>query len=46
MVFVITPFANEMLEVYNTLKDDFKDSYEFMNAGDVGNSQNIMKDVI
>ena len=45
-VFVITPFTTELLEIYSTLKEDFKDSYEFTNAGDIGNPQNIMKDII
>lgn len=45
-VFVITPFTDEHLELYNALKDEFKDLYEFVNAGDTGNVQNILKDII
>lgn len=46
VVFVITPFTEEHLELYNTLKNEFKDLYEFVNAGDTGNVQNILKDII
>lgn len=46
VVFVITPFTEEHLELYNTLKTEFKDLYEFVNAGDTGNVQNILKDII
>ena len=46
MVFVITPFGTEHLDLYKALKDEFKDSYDFVNAGDTGNIQNIMKDII
>ena len=45
-VFVLTPFTDEHLELYNALKDEFKDLYEFVNAGDTRNVQNILKDII
>lgn len=45
-VFVIMPFQDEYFEVYEMLKSEFKDEYEFSNANDEGNPQNIMKDVI
>lgn len=46
VVFVITPFTEEHLELYDTLKNEFKGLYEFVNAGDTGNVQNILKDII
>lgn len=46
VVFVITPFTDEHLELYKALKNEFEDLYEFVNAGDTGNVQNILKDII
>lgn len=45
-VFVIMPFQDEFLEMYEMLKNEFYDGYEFTNAGDEGNQQNIMSDII
>lgn len=45
-VFVIMPFQDEFFEVYEMLKMSFEGEYEFSNAGDEGNQQNIMKDII
>lgn len=45
-VFVIMPFKDEFFEVYEMLKSTFGDSYEFSNAGDECNQQNILKDII
>lgn len=45
-VFVIMPFKDEFFEVYEMLKMEFIDSFEFSNAGDEGNQQNVLKDVI
>lgn len=45
-VFVIMPFQDEFLEMYELLKMEFQDYYEFTNAGDEGNQQNIMSDII
>lgn len=45
-VFVIMPFQGEFLEMYEMLKIKFHDDYEFTNAGDEGNQQNIMSDII
>lgn len=45
-VFVIMPFQDEFLEMYEMLKMEFHDDYEFTNAGDEGNQQNIMSDII
>ena len=45
-VFVIMPFEDEFFEVYEMLKMSFENDYEFSNAGDEGNQQNIMRDII
>ena len=45
-VFVIMPFKDEFFEVYEMLKTEFAESFEFTNAGDEGNQQNILKDII
>ncbi len=45
-VFVIMPFDEPYFEVYEMLKMQFSDSFEFSNAGDEGNQQNILKDII
>jgi hypothetical protein len=45
-VFVLMPFVEKFFSVYNMLKEKFRDSYIFSNAGDEGNSQNILKDII
>lgn len=45
-VFVIMPFEDEFFEVYEMLKMEFEDKYEFTNAGEEGNQQNILKDII
>lgn len=44
-VFVIMPFENVFFEVFEMLKREFIDKYEFINAGDEGNQQNILKDI-
>lgn len=41
-VFVIMPFKDEFFEVYEMLKLQFSESFEFSNAGDEGNQQNIL----
>ena len=46
VVFVITPFANDFLALYDALKERFINSYEFTNAGDLDNQQNILKDIV
>ncbi len=46
VVFVITPFTDAHLELYKALKNEFENLYEFVNAGDTGNVQNILKDII
>ncbi len=45
-VFVIMPFQDEFFEVYEMLKMKFADRFEFSNAGDEANQQNILKDII
>lgn len=45
-VFVIMPFQDEFLEVYEMLKSKLHDRFEFTNAGDEGNQQNILKDIV
>ncbi len=43
-VFVIMPFQDQFFEVYETLKIQFTEHFDFSNANDEGNPQNIMKD--
>lgn len=45
-VFVIMPFQEEFFEMYEMLKIEFSEKYEFTNAGDEGNQQNILGDII
>lgn len=45
-VFVIMPFQDEFFEVYEMLKMKFSDKFDFSNAGDEANQQNILKDII
>ncbi len=45
-VFVIMPFKDEFFEVYEMLKIKFEEKFEFTNAGDEGNQQSILKDII
>ena len=45
-VFVIMPFEDEFFEVFEMLKMKFSDSFDFSNAGEEGNPQNILKDII
>ena len=45
-VFVIMPFQDQFFEVYEMLKMQFADSFEFSNAADEGNQQNILKDIV
>lgn len=45
-VFVIMPFQDQFFEVYETLKMQFNEHFDFSNANDEGNPQNILKDVV
>ena len=40
------PFQDGFFDVYETLKKEFMKEFDFSNANDEGNPQNIMKDVI
>ncbi len=46
VVFVITPFSEDFLALYEELKSYFADEYEFTNAGDLDNQQNILRDIV
>lgn len=46
IVFVITPFREEMLALYETLKDTFSDEFKFTNGGDLDNQQSIIRDIV
>lgn len=45
-VFVIMPFEDRFFEVYEMIRIQLGDSYDFSNAGEEGNQQNILKDII
>ena len=45
-VFVIMPFQEDFFEVYKKMKAELGASFEFSNAGEEGNQQNILKDII
>ena len=45
-VFVITPFNEDLLALYDELKKTFAEEYEFNNAGDLDSQQNILKDIV
>lgn len=45
-VFVIMPFSDEFFESYELIKNQFEDDFEFTNAGDEDNQQNILADII
>ena len=46
VIFVIIPFDDKFLALYEGLKERFTDSFEFTNAGDLDNQQNILKDIV
>lgn len=46
VVFVITPFGDDFIALFNELKEHFKEKYEFINAGDMDNQQSILKDIV
>ena len=46
MVFVITPFNEDFLALYEELKRVFEENFEFTNAGDLDNQQNILQDIV
>lgn len=45
-VFVITPFNEDFLALYDEIKETFKENFEFTNAGDLDNQQNILQDIV
>lgn len=45
-IFVIMPFEDEFFEVYEMLKIKFSERYILNNAGEEGNQQNILRDII
>lgn len=45
-VFVITPFNEDFLALYNELKTTFDEYFDFTNAGDLDNQQNILQDIV
>lgn len=45
-VFVITPFNEDFLALYDELKGIFEEKFDFTNAGDLDNQQNILQDII
>lgn len=45
-IFMIMPFEDEFFEVYEMLKIEFEEQFDFTNAGEEGNQQNILKDII
>ena len=45
-VFMIMPFTDEFFEVYEMLRREFEEGFDFSNAAVEGNQQNILKDII
>jgi uncharacterized protein YoxC len=45
-VFMIMPFQEQFLGLYNMIKDKLGDKYEFSNAGDLDNQQCILQDIV
>ena len=46
MVFVITPFNEDFLALFEEFKKDFGETFDFTNAGDLDNQQNILRDIV
>ena len=46
IVFVIMPFKDDILALYDKLKSDFAEDFTFTNAGDLDNQQNILQDIV
>lgn len=45
-VFVITPFNDDFLALYEELKRVFGEDFNFKNAGDLDNQRNILQDIV
>lgn len=46
IVFVITPFAEDFLDLFEELSKHFQEKYTFTNAGDMDNQRSIIKDIV
>lgn len=46
IVFVIMPFKEDILALYEKLKSDFDNDFAFTNAGNLDNQQNILQDIV
>ena len=44
--FMIMPFNDNFFEVFEMLRREFESDFEFSHAGEEGNQQNILKDII
>ncbi|HBH95253.1 MAG TPA: hypothetical protein DDX91_05825, partial [Ruminococcaceae bacterium] len=45
-VFVIMPFSDDFFESFELMKEHFEENFEFSNAGNEDNQQNILADII
>ena len=45
-VFMIMPFQEQFLKLYEVMKKKLKDEFSFYNAGDLDNQQNILQDIV
>lgn len=45
-IFVVLPFQEETLSVYDAIKERFGEQFEISHSGDLDNSQNNLKDII
>ena len=45
-VFMIMPFQEQFLGLYDMIKNKLGDKYEFSNAGDLDNQQSILQDIV
>lgn len=45
-VFVITPFKDDFLSLYEHLSQIFSEDFQFINGGDLDNQQSILKDIV
>ncbi len=45
-IFVITPFQDDFLQLYEELKETFDCNFEFTRAGDLNTCHNILKDIV
>ena len=46
IVFVITPFGDDYIALYDELKRTYENEFEFTNGGDLDNQQNILQDIV